>query len=341
LKRKKIIIAGTLATSLVASIILIPILYVVYLAIVQLSENQDILYIVGGKANVCYTAPPVLRKVESISPVNIPSSCFIALSGIIFQEGKASDDDFNKLETFRSLTEIWLEMSPISEKGLTSISKIPNLNYLSLKGCPISDELLKILYRSKHLSEINLIDTKVTEDGIIDFQKELPKCAVTTNGKRYPGADEIVPPLNYKGEFHKAIEKADLVVVRDGGFNCCKSADGDKILFKTSDPKEIKDLYDHISFSGKQNACLCCGHPGIDWYKGKKRLALTSMQHGRALRWSGFKNFGLNYADAYFTEDSEKWLCAWFEKHGVQLREEQGGTVNTYSQTPEKSKDAE
>jgi hypothetical protein len=128
------------------------------------------------------------------------------------------------------------------------------------------------------------------------------------------GADAIPSDQwTYHNEFHNAVSAADSIVVRDGGFNCCRSVDGQKVLFRVTDSNEIKEVARHIQFQSPQSmdSCMCCGYPGIDWYKGGKRIALTSIQHGMALRWKGFPG------DANFTDDSAKWITTWLAKHGV------------------------
>ena len=116
-----------------------------------------------------------------------------------------------------------------------------------------------------------------------------------------------------RGEFQNTISAADAIVVRDGGFNCCQSVDGQKVLFRVTDAHEIKEVAEHIKFQSPQvlDGCMCCGYPGIDWYKDGIRVALTSVQHGIALRWKGFPG------DAQFTQESAKWIVTWLAKHGV------------------------
>ena len=67
--------------------------------------------------------------------------------------------------------------------------------------------------------------------------------------------------------------------------------------------------------------CLCCGWPGIDWYKGRKRLALTSVQHGHGIRWKEFgtQYFGplRGYGDIPLTNESAIWLIEWLGSHGI------------------------
>ncbi|HNY11089.1 MAG TPA: hypothetical protein PKK26_05805 [Candidatus Wallbacteria bacterium] len=107
--------------------------------------------------------------------------------------------------------------------------------------------------------------------------------------------------------FHRAIKDADRIVIREGGYDCCGPVNKQKVLAVITDPIEIKDISKNIKFSVWQSnsKCLCCGYPGIDWYRGGKLLALTAIQHGTAIRWKGFDH------DKEFTFVSAGWLGSW------------------------------
>ena len=49
----------------------------------------------------------------------------------------------------------------------------------------------------------------------------------------------------------------------------------------------------------------------MDWYCGQARVALTSVQHWKAIRWQEFKG------DARLTAESSQWLKEWLNAHGV------------------------
>ena len=117
----------------------------------------------------------------------------------------------------------------------------------------------------------------------------------------------------YDGTFHKLATKADRLVTRKGGSGCCGTVDDDEILFFTTNRNEIAKVNDLIRFETNQmwNACMCCGYPGLDWYAGNKRIALTSVQHGRAIRWNEFPG------DALLTSASSKQLVEWLATHGI------------------------
>lgn len=113
-------------------------------------------------------------------------------------------------------------------------------------------------------------------------------------------------------DFHRTIRKADRVVVRIGGYNCCGSVDEQEVAIEISDSDEIKEFKDLFKFNGRGVKCMCCGYPGIDWYKGEEMIALTGMQHCFALRWKGFGG-----GDAHLTDESSVKLAKWMLEHGV------------------------
>jgi hypothetical protein len=135
-------------------------------------------------------------------------------------------------------------------------------------------------------------------------------------------------PLRYDLPFHPGVAKADKIVVRDGGFDCCGKIDNDKILFTVTDPVEVKQVAALLQFQSAtttnsfNESCMCCGSPGIDWYRGERRIALTAVQHGHSIRWRGFSTarilcVHIGYGDGPLTKDSADWLVGWLAEHGV------------------------
>lgn len=136
-------------------------------------------------------------------------------------------------------------------------------------------------------------------------------------------------PLRSDLPFQPAIADADKIVIRDGGYDCCKpNVDLDPVLFTVTNQAEVKEVVAHLKFEpvtimdSKLESCLCCGSPGMDWYRGNKRIAMTSIQHGHAIRWKGFSTARIlgvqvGYGDGLLTRESSNWLVGWFVKHGV------------------------
>lgn len=123
-----------------------------------------------------------------------------------------------------------------------------------------------------------------------------------------------------KAYFFKTVSEADRIVVRDGGFDCCvpeEDIDRQRTIAVLTNAAEVAAFTAMIRFEDAPSDgsyCMCCGHPGIDWWKGDERVALTSVQHGRALRWKTFS------ADYPFTAESAEALARWFEERGISLK---------------------
>ena len=117
----------------------------------------------------------------------------------------------------------------------------------------------------------------------------------------------------YGARFAASIRFADRIVVRDGGYNCCASVDNDRILFEVTDEEELREVQHELVLEPGRPGfqCMCCGYPGIDWYRGDRQLALTSIQHDEAIRWRGFPG------DVALTPSASAWLVGWLKRHGV------------------------
>jgi hypothetical protein len=123
------------------------------------------------------------------------------------------------------------------------------------------------------------------------------------------------PTWTYKGDFHRAIAKADRMVIVDAGFDCYGRAPKAKILFEMAKPDEVRQFAEQLEFQKGQTlaVCNCNGYPRVDWYEGKTRVVTASIQHAQAIRWKGF------HADAKLTSTSSRWLLQWLSEHGVDL----------------------
>ena len=85
---------------------------------------------------------------------------------------------------------------------------------------------------------------------------------------------------------------------------------------------EVTEFNALFEFTEDCGGCMCCGYPGIDWYRKGKRIALTAMQHGHSLRWKGFKSGSDKFGDCYYTDESKAKLEDWFKAHLPKLVED-------------------
>lgn len=124
----------------------------------------------------------------------------------------------------------------------------------------------------------------------------------------------LVFPRNPNRAFVKAIADSNRIVIRFGGSDCCgNDVDSQPVILEITDPDAIAEFNANIKFrrSVSRSWCMCCGYPGIDWYRNGERIVLTSVQHGEAIRWSGFM------CDEPLTDNSAEWLRSFFEKRGI------------------------
>ena len=112
-------------------------------------------------------------------------------------------------------------------------------------------------------------------------------------------------------KFKQLISQADRIVIRAGGFDCCENTkiDEQKIILEIKELDKVQEFSKNINLKTDEEGglCDCCGFPGVDWYKGDKRIVLTSIKHGHAIRWKGFEE------DISFTVESENWVKAWLK----------------------------
>ena len=122
--------------------------------------------------------------------------------------------------------------------------------------------------------------------------------------------------------FQKLVAGATRVVIRDGGDICCDTpAETLKqpVLFEIKDRDEIRMLAENIKFQlgTGRNPCAYCGHPGIDWYVGDRRVAITAVVAGLGIVRGG--------SFATFTPESKAWFQKWLTDHGFTPEGEQAG----------------
>jgi hypothetical protein len=121
-------------------------------------------------------------------------------------------------------------------------------------------------------------------------------------------------PVDPNPSFQKLIAGATRIVVRDGGDICCSTpAETLKqpVYFEVKDPEEIKKVAENIKFEvgTEPNGCLCCGHPGVDWYVGDRRVAISAVKHGMGLMRAS--------VISTFTPASKEWMEKWLVSHGI------------------------
>ena len=87
---------------------------------------------------------------------------------------------------------VWLDLSetPVTDAGMKHLQSLENLHYLNLGGTQITDDGVLALAGLSSLESLRLsggefgmhgvtnVDTKVTDKGVQELQKALPKCKI-------------------------------------------------------------------------------------------------------------------------------------------------------------------
>ena len=151
------------------------------------------------------------------------------------------------------------------------------------------------------------------EEHVDQFPDEAHGIVCWTNG-----SVRVTDSLLFETEtnrFATLIAAADRIVVRKGGYIChSKNVDEQPVAATITNAAEIAAFNGSLRFYRNYPglSCWCCGYPGIDWWSGGRRIVLSSVQHGRALRWEGFSG------DMPLVKDSSIKLQSWLQDHGIE-----------------------
>jgi len=209
------------------------------------------------------------------------------------------------------MTKLSLCRCPVGE--IRGLEQCP-LEALEIYSCPVkSIENICPLPRLRKMCVSDTPMAQPTKEALgvrwkgLDYLRFAPQC------ENEPPKFVVVSMFSETDRFQEAVAEADRVVIRDGGFGCCTKPERDPVLLELKDPKEIAELRGIFKFKdlGSNSSCMCCGHPGIDWWKGDMLLARTAVQHLTALRWKRFNG------DAELTSEASEALTAWFAARGI------------------------
>ena len=244
--------------------------------------------------------------------------------GMIFSASPVSDPDLTEID----LTIVANFSAPTTWHNFPA-------KYSDSKGNELSTDLQTPFFKSRQIVASIVIkngQTVIMGGGMNEFNDKTTSFLFVTarivnsegklvqnndndsdNVSRFQSKEDEQQPWIFDGKFYDLITKADRVVIRNGGFDCCGSVDKQKVLLTITNQQDIAKLNDCIQIQTNQdwNACMCCGYPGLDWYIGNTRIALTGVQHGRAIRWKDFPG------DGFLTDDSSRNLSKWLFDHHI------------------------
>ena len=97
-------------------------------------------------------------------------------------------------------------------------------------------------------------------------------------------------PLPSRASLQQVVEGISRVRAIDAGMAGDRVQQG-AVLLDVSDAGEIERMKGHLDIveAGPFGHCLCLGGPTLELFAGEKRKAVIGLQHGRAIRWHGWK----------------------------------------------------
>ena len=209
------------------------------------------------------------------------------------------------------MTKLSLCRCPVGE--IRGLEQCP-LEALEIYSCPVrSIENICPLPRLRKMCVSDTPMAQPTKEALGARWKCLDYLQFAPQYENEPPKFVVVSMFSETDRFQEAVAEADRVVIRDGGFGCCTKPERDPVLLVLTDTKEIAELRGIFKFKdrGSNSECMCCGHPGIDWWKGDELLARTAVQHLTALRWKRFNG------DAELTPEASEALSAWFAARSI------------------------
>ena len=207
----------------------------------------------------------------------------------------------------------WLYLSKCPVGEIRGLELCP-LETLDIYSCPIKsiDDICPL----PSLRKMRIADTLMAQpdkEAIRARWKSLDYLQFAPRNENGSPEYDMISLFSETDRFQEAVAEADRMVIRDGGFGCCTKPERDPVLLELKDPKEIAELRGIFKFNDRcsNSKCMCCGHPGIDWWKGDELLARTAVQHLTALRWERFTG------DAELTPEASDALTAWFAARNI------------------------
>ena len=114
-------------------------------------------------------------------------------------------DGLKHLSGLVKLTGLYLYYNPISDDSLANLTSLTNLETLGLSHTDITDEGLKHLANLKKLQYLSIGNTKVTRNGAMKLQIELPNCYI----------EPFSPPDHASYQAMQAKQKAEMQAMQD------------------------------------------------------------------------------------------------------------------------------
>lgn len=101
-----------------------------------------------------------------------------ALDELELDDCAVTSEGLKRLRHCQRLKSVLLRNNPIDDNGMAIFAELPALTKVDLEGTAITNEGLKPLMGLRRLRSLDLSRTQVTEEGLHELRRALPKCVV-------------------------------------------------------------------------------------------------------------------------------------------------------------------
>ncbi len=110
-----------------------------------------------------------------------------ALETLQLNRTGVTDQQMPLIASRGDLVTLYVESNPISNAGVKHLTKLKNLELLSLQGCKgVDRDAFNFIKNMKNLKTLNVSNTGVTEDAVVALkEKFLPDTVILFNGQEY------------------------------------------------------------------------------------------------------------------------------------------------------------
>ena len=128
-----------------------------------------------------YTAPRRVRSIPLVGGIisDLLYKCGIMeFSGILAIDDPVENEDLQVLSGYKTLTDITVEKSKVTDAGIKHLISVPNLRWVNLNGCQVTDASIRDIIRIPRLEVLFIEKTEITERGVGLLRRALPGCSI-------------------------------------------------------------------------------------------------------------------------------------------------------------------
>ena len=199
-ERRQTILRRTKSVAIVAGVAVV-VLIAATIALVrdpQKQQREEIKSTFRARgALFSYTAPRRVRSIPLVGGVisDILYNCKVMeFSGILAIDDPVEDDDLRVLSGYRSLCNITLKGSNVTDEGVWHLCDVPNLSWVNLSKCQITDASIQALMRIERLDTLFIEETQISHTGAALLRAALHDGNVFVTKEPNKSVDHYVSP---------------------------------------------------------------------------------------------------------------------------------------------------